>query len=328
MYQHIMVPLDESELAEAALACATAVARPGHTRLTLLRVLEPPRPGPLERPPEPVSWELATMRAASYLGSVAARIETPDLPIECLVLEGDPALSIATNAAERDVDLVTMATHGMGGFSGHDLGSVASRSALKLKTNLLLVRSHAFASPEKPGRADGSAFRRVMIPLDGSVRAEAALPHGLRVAESAGADLDLVQVVEDRRAAPSHASWADDAEGSHAPAEDCEAAERAAQRYLRRLSRDHAGRADPIETHVIVANDVSTALHDHVRASGADLVVMSAHGRSGSVRWRYGGRTLNMMLYGTTALLVVQDRPATEIRPSPAELKARERKGH
>lgn len=355
MYQHILVPLDESRLAETALARACALARPGHTRLTLLRVLEPPEHGPHGQPVDPVGWELEVARASSYLAAKAADLPSAGLDVECVVTQGDPALTIAATAAERAVDLVALASHGVGGVSGHDLGSVACKAALRLKTHLLLVRVAGPGQSEAPGQVPAAPpgapvttasleelgpragpqpagliplrFTRVMVALDGSPRAEVAIPHALRAAEASSASLELVHVCADR---PTPLPGFSD-EDARTTSEDClqpRTLSQAADRYLARIAEDLSGYPGELETCVLRTCDVSAALHDRVIASGADLLVMSAHGRTGSGRWRYGGRTLNMLLYGTASVLVVQDRAAAELQASPAEVEARERKGH
>ena len=63
-------------------------------------------------------------------------------------------------------------------------------------------------------------------------------------------------------------------------------------------------------------------------AERTDLVVLSAHGYSGESRWPYGGVTLNIIVYGTTPVLIVQDLSPDEIQRSPAEAAFRERRGH
>jgi nucleotide-binding universal stress UspA family protein len=59
-----------------------------------------------------------------------------------------------------------------------------------------------------------------------------------------------------------------------------------------------------------------------------DLVVLSAHGYSGSAEWPYGSVALNFIAYGTTPLLIVQDLVESEARRSKAEAAAAESKGH
>jgi nucleotide-binding universal stress UspA family protein len=71
-----------------------------------------------------------------------------------------------------------------------------------------------------------------------------------------------------------------------------------------------------------------TELHDLVEVERVDLVLLSAHGQSGNPRWPYGSVTLSFIVYGTTPLLIVQDLDRAEVQRTPAEMIAREKKGH
>jgi nucleotide-binding universal stress UspA family protein len=63
-----------------------------------------------------------------------------------------------------------------------------------------------------------------------------------------------------------------------------------ADEYLARQVRDLEARGLRATAHVelIVAGDVAEGLIDFARDSGADLIVMATHGRSGIGRWLLG----------------------------------------
>ena len=65
-----------------------------------------------------------------------------------------------------------------------------------------------------------------------------------------------------------------------------------------------------------------------VEKENADLVMLAAHGRSSDSRWPYGSITTSFIVYGNTAVLIIQDLPHDEIQSTQAELAARETKGH
>jgi nucleotide-binding universal stress UspA family protein len=82
------------------------------------------------------------------------------------------------------------------------------------------------------------------------------------------------------------------------------------------------------ETMVRVADSSALELHRIVEERQVDLMVLSAHGYSGEPRWPYGSISLNLIFYGTSALLIVQDIAPGEIEPSQAELASKEKRGH
>jgi nucleotide-binding universal stress UspA family protein len=77
-----------------------------------------------------------------------------------------------------------------------------------------------------------------------------------------------------------------------------------------------------------VGRDVAVALHELVDKQGTDLIVLSAHGYSGASRWPYGSVATNLISYGNTPILMIQDLSRQDIRLSSAELATQEHQGH
>jgi nucleotide-binding universal stress UspA family protein len=149
MYAHILVPLDGSPLAEAALTHAEGLARKLGSRLLLVRVDSlpatligevAPMGGPM--PPELIedAIEAETEESKEYLGKTAQRLKDDGLPVEWEVVEGDPAHSIIETAHQRGADLIAMATHGHSGLRRLVLGSVADSVVRGSHLPVLLVR--------------------------------------------------------------------------------------------------------------------------------------------------------------------------------------------
>ena len=117
MFNHLLVPLDGSNLAATVLS-ATAYRGATHTgaTVTLLHVIE-------HHPPQAVHGErhLTTVdEARRYLAGVAATAAAslpPTIRVEQHVhpnQEDDVARSIVEHARELRVDLIVMCTHGSG----------------------------------------------------------------------------------------------------------------------------------------------------------------------------------------------------------------------
>ena len=75
-----------------------------------------------------------------------------------------------------------------------------------------------------------------------------------------------------------------------------------------------------VETRLLVAPSTSAALHELVEQEGIDIVILSAHGYSGQVRWPYGSLVTSFIAYGSTPLLIFQDASPEQIAPTHAEL--------
>jgi nucleotide-binding universal stress UspA family protein len=137
----ILVPLDGSELSEAALTQAAELARAFGAEIVLAQVLSWAGQAYLFDVPGSTVAEIdneLTKASGDYLARIAATVKT-DRPVKTVVLHGMPAEALI-DLVERDViDLVVMTTHGRGGLSRAALGSVADR-VLHASCPVLLVR--------------------------------------------------------------------------------------------------------------------------------------------------------------------------------------------
>lgn len=187
----ILVPLDGSPLAEQALPIAQAIAERARCKLKLVLVHEPlilPEPGPAY-----TKVELAMLKAnREYLKSVTARVrERLGKSVSSAVLRGLPvARTLATYIQELAPDLMVMTTHGRGGLRRAWLGSVTDQLIRSSEIPILVVR------PGEEGAAKpGAQLSELLIPLDGSPLAEAALEPAMELARLWDAEITLVQVV-------------------------------------------------------------------------------------------------------------------------------------
>ena len=134
---NVVVPLDQSSIAERALAAALAMLGPDDLHLHLLHVVEPlPYVGV-------TSADIAALvepRASDYLHTIAQPLRARGYRITTAVRYGNPAETIARVAAEQGADLIAMATHGRGGFHRVLLGSVAERLLRAAPVPLLFAR--------------------------------------------------------------------------------------------------------------------------------------------------------------------------------------------
>lgn len=141
----LLVPLDGSELAEEVLLAADTLIAAGQTRLTLLRVVEPPT-YPIYGDGYayvPFDEEAEVGTATSYLDEQVVKMRERGYEASGKVTVGDPAGTIAAVAREEGADLIVMATHGHGGISRLLLGSVATSTLRQTTVPLLLARPAA-----------------------------------------------------------------------------------------------------------------------------------------------------------------------------------------
>jgi nucleotide-binding universal stress UspA family protein len=143
-------------------------------------------------------------------------------------------------------------------------------------------------------------YSQIMVPLDGSEFAEQALPHAEYLAKTSGATLHLVRVVEPPAAVRMH--------GVGAPVnvyEEVIAAQRQeAIEYLDILRARVRSDGPTVQT-AQLDGTATTVLLDYVQTVQIDLVVMTAHGRSGLMRSPLGPVADRVTREGTAAVLLV-----------------------
>lgn len=154
--RHVLIPLDGSELSQGVVEAAVWLGALTGARYTLLRVTVPL---PLLRSPGPLSEEgLAERamheqeeRARGYLEAVATDLRARGLDVETATMaRAAPATAILEFAATNAVDLITIATHGRGGWTRLALGSVADKVLRGAVMPVMLYRPSPPATNQVP----------------------------------------------------------------------------------------------------------------------------------------------------------------------------------
>jgi len=127
MTEHILIPIDFSETAEAAAEYGCALAVRLGARVTLLNAYSAEIVATPDAVFAPTEEERIALRQAAleHLQSIATKLEEPGLAIHCVAAEGMPGDTILGYAEREHADLIVMGTHGRRGFSRLLLGSVA-----------------------------------------------------------------------------------------------------------------------------------------------------------------------------------------------------------
>ncbi|MGI8552497.1 MAG: universal stress protein [Dehalococcoidia bacterium] len=295
--QAVLVPLDGSPVAEAALPYAEAIAKATEAPIQLLTVFS-------EEPAELLSrrnigsdtLKLIRDGLATYLASTAETLRGHGLTVTPSVVAGRAVEAILAEGERDDVALIVMATHGAGGVERLLVGSVADK-VMRLSTRPTLL-----VPPRETATVEPSAvLRRLLVPLDGSSLSKAALPEAMKLAVAAKAHLILLQVVPlqySRQIPPLYlpemAQW------------DTEAVSEA-QAELEGI-RGGLPTPDLVET-VVVRGSPSPSLTAFVKREAIDLVVMSTHGHGGFRRFVLGSTADWLIRAGIPTLLV---RPPAE----------------
>jgi nucleotide-binding universal stress UspA family protein len=319
MFERILVPLDGSQLAECVLPHAVAIAQAFGSRLLLLQAVDCPQTDadPV-RAVDPLHWQIHKTEARAYLAAIAVRLQEAGLTVEEHMLEGQPAESIVRFAQNRDVDLVLLSSHGLSGLSRWNVSSVAQKVIFQVSKPVMIVRAYHVATDD----VTGLTYKRIMVPVDGSLRAEYVLPFAAHLARSHDARLMLAHVI--KRPRVFEPSSLLEEEGRMV--QRLEAHNRIeADRYLKQLivRLDYAA-----EPWLLDDEDTASALHDLIDREDVDLIILNAHGYTRGIYWPYSTLALSFIAYGTRPLLIVQDLLPGEVERTQAEIAARESRGH
>jgi nucleotide-binding universal stress UspA family protein len=146
----ILVPLDGSKAAEAALPSALQLARASGAQLLLLRATDVR----FDQEPAPVEVGLAPIRAAeAYLRGVQDRVGAELERVTAFVWRGSAAAAIVKAVRHYQIDLIVMTTHGRSGREQEMFGSVAEAVLRGVTIPVLVVRPSGIAVHAPTGEA-------------------------------------------------------------------------------------------------------------------------------------------------------------------------------
>ncbi len=256
--------------------------------------------------------------AERYLKGIASTI-LKECETTILTDVGSVAERIFTTIETQNIDLVVINSHGYTGFKRWMLGSVAEKIARHAMVPVVILREHHKhdTTPElQPLRSYNEGSVRVMVPLDGSLTAKAALAPAAQLAAALSAPykgaLHLVRIVP-QVALRGGIETLDPGMK--------EQLMQKAKIYLTsitsHLREGIAGELGLTVTWSVVQDtDVASALLDKAENGenvegtgtvvGCDFIAMSTHGREGLQRWTMGSVASRVLHTSKLPMLIVQ----------------------
>ena len=297
MFTRLLIPLDGSKTAEQVMPWALIFANRFELPVELLAVVDV---GTLLTSTEKARRfdklvEQGSRDSKAYLERISGRFI--GIKVKRSVELGNAADLIIKKAGANKSNLIAMTRHGHSGLNRWLLGSVAEKVLRATANPLLLVRaSHG-------GKADGEAsFKSIIVPLDGSELAEAALPTAGRIAKKFGLEVYLIRVF-----ANPYSPFISG--GGHYAVNIDEL-----MKDIRDRARNYL-EAKMVELKKSGVEQISYLLQEGIATdeivSIADqtpesLIVMSSHGRSGMKRWRLGSVAEAVVRHANNPVLVVR----------------------
>jgi nucleotide-binding universal stress UspA family protein len=307
--EHILVLFDQPVISPQLLLHAAKIAKASEASITLLNVLDPTASGPHEQFVDPFQWHMLKTEAESSLYKVAEQLQQLGLQVHTAILENWSVERILKYAQDNHMDLVAVTK------PGTSIGEKLHTLLRSIEVPMLIAPSTEQVSDEISTRG----YQRILVPLDGSQRAEFVLPVAANLAKASNAALLLAHVVHKPEMLSRTLTSPEDFELLDRFIERNRAE---AMKYLEQLVSRVDAKAEP---RLLVSDKVSIALNNLVRQESVDLVVFSAHGYSSEPQWPYGSIAYNLISYVNKPLLVIQDFPASGISMSQHNVPIREK---
>ena len=210
----------------------------------------------------------------------------------------DPEDGIALMATLENVDLVVLAPHLRGGMEALRHPSVTARMLTRAPAPLLIFPDAMPSIGAKSLLADPKSC--ILVPLDGSERAEAALPLAMELARHCDRELLLV-----RASAPPNYPTAPEL---YIPSGDSASAYRQeAERYLKDVAT-HVRDAGLHARTLVLAGPPEAELTTLLASEPIGVVILCTHGRTGAARLLFGSVARHLIYHATTPLIVLPPR--------------------
>jgi nucleotide-binding universal stress UspA family protein len=235
-----------------------------------------------------------------YLKKIARQIEDAGVRVIPRYIEQRLVAKALCEVGQK-VDLVVAATHGYGwlGRLWHD--SMVHELMNRLSTPLLVLRGNGLA----PAIAPDEWLRRVLVPLDGSPQAEAALTAGAALGTLYDASYSLVSVVHNQVVGPrflrAGVAWT----------------QSSALEYLRKTAQGMEQELRPADFRVSIAHGaVAQKIVSLAESLSADCIAIARSSRNGLLDWLRPSVTRRVLQLAQSPVLVVGSKspePSAEV---------------
>ena len=298
MFDKILLPLDGSKLAEICLPYGEELAREFGSEIILYHVRARGH-----------NEEEYVHRA--YLEALASAIKdnvkkstSKNINVSMKVQAGEPAQNICNLVEKNKIDLIIMASVSASGLKiGKMIGSVTDHVCHTVPIPVLLLRPQVDPEPKNKHWL----FTQLLVPLDGSDLSKKALP----VAENLSTALKIPITIFEM--APIMHPYNTYISG-YGPIIDYARldadAKKEVEEEMKVINEESKQKGFNITSIVTSGIDAAVEIEKLSETIGADLIIMTTHGRSGLDRWMMGSVAEKVLRYGKVPLLLINARAA------------------
>ena len=288
MSKKIMIVFDSHQMADAAVAYAAELAHSLSAHISILGILSTGEASEKTEFVDPVLWSVIRSEFEAMVNGFADQLNKKNIHTDVKIIKSPQIDDLCCQASEMSCDLIVLQAD-----SEHPSPHV--QTILKHTTvPVLLARS----------TTQGHGLKNILVPLDGSQRAETSLNLAASIVRAVGGRLHLVHIVQN----PNQTSFANLSSNDLAMEQQLiDRRVQEARRYLKQISKRLG-----VETamHVLVENKVTHTLHRIIAQQSIDLLIVCAHGHSGEAKWPSGTIAENLIRYAEVPTIVIQDLPA------------------
>jgi nucleotide-binding universal stress UspA family protein len=278
VFERILVPLDGSELAESVLHQVRRLLMRKDGEIRLLRVVTLP---PATEGDAGLPLDLLWSQATEYLQGVERRLSEQGARVKMKVVEGFAADAILETAKGCCATMIAMSTHGRTGLARWVFGSVAEKVLRASPIPVLVVPSFQGSGGDAfPTGAREIPFRTILVPVTSEERSLEIVPPAIEFARLFESKVLALNVCQGQECTvPLHE-----------------------MRKAYELFREAGVPAEPL----VKQGDAAAQILETCRETGADLIAMTTHGRSGPSRWVLGSVAEKVLRGANVPLLVLR----------------------
>ena len=296
MFKHLLVPLDGSRLAEAALPFAASLGETLDAKVTLLHVIEKDAPDQVHRE----HHLRATKEANAYLAEVAGRAFPKKAKVDWHVharAVPDVVDSIVLHA-QKDFqpDLIVLCSHGRSGMRDIVSSSIAQQVVAASTIPVLLIKPRE----TKPARP---TFRKILVPLDNESAHDQSVPIAMALARAYRSEINMICVIPTLTTLSGEKAVA----GTLLPgtaAAYLEMTEENARQHFREHLEEFKTAHIPAQA-TIARGDPAPVIVKSAQSMEADLILFATHGSAGFEAFWRGSVTANVARQTEIPLLLI-----------------------
>ncbi|MEQ8677384.1 MAG: universal stress protein [Aggregatilineales bacterium] len=285
MLENIIIPMNCGEQNKALVEHVASLGIPHFTHVTLLGIMCSDSTN--NQFADPVLWNTVRCESQTKLSKYGKYLNSRNIATTIEIIDASSIEEVFNYVQNIRADLIVTTINNSGDWL---VGGLLKHS----KIPLLVVHEHV-------ARLN---YKNILVPLDGSQRAESGLNLGLVLAKKLNAQLHLGHIVQQPEMPRKNHMASDDLHMvQHIIKRNYEEAEL----YLQQIASNSVS---DIHIHVSVEEKTTSGLAKIIAEQNIDLLVLSAHGYAGDPESTLGSVADSLLRHSHVPTVILQDLPA------------------